>query len=274
MLNEGAKAQDFISGQPESRADELRFRGKAGEDGCKHAGIRLRDMALMTLDMGQSGGTGAGTRSARTAGGSASRARELAKLIEKDISTGRLSAGSWLKQVDLEAQYGASRLDIRQALDRLEEKGFVKLEANRGYRVETFDKERFRNVVTIRAILEVAAAQEVLKHIDEPGLERLRQRADGFAEAVNAGTVVAQEEANYAFHAAMLEFCPNRDLVSMIFDLRSRVPVTLTREKNTAALLANTVREHYEIVERLRECDKPGLEAIVHRHVLGGLEIV
>lgn len=228
----------------------------------------------MALETQQDGKMDGETRGKRAAGGSASRARELAKLIEKDISIGRLSAGSWLKQVDLEAQYGASRLDIRQALDRLEEKGFVKLEANRGYRVETFDKARFHNVVTIRAILEVAAAGEVLKHIDEAGLERLRMRADAFAEAVSAGTVLAQEEANYAFHAAMLEFCPNRDLVSMIFDLRSRVPVTLTREKNTAALLANTVREHYEIVERLRERDKPGLEGIVHQHVLGGLEIV
>ncbi|MEZ2408937.1 DNA-binding GntR family transcriptional regulator [Bosea sp. OAE752] len=228
-------------------------------------------MVLVTEQGGRTAGEAGGKRAA---GGSASRARELAKLIEKDISTGRLSAGSWLKQVDLEAQYSASRLDIRQALDRLEEKGFVKLEANRGYRVESFDKERFRNVVTIRAILEVAAAAEVLKHIDEAGLQRLLLRADAFAEAVNAGTVVAQEEANYAFHAVMLEFCPNRDLVSMIFDLRSRVPVTLTREKNTAALLANTVSEHYEIVERLRERDKPGLEAVVHKHVMGGLEVV
>lgn len=227
-------------------------------------------MALVT----QQDKTDAGERRGRAAGGSASRARELAKLIERDISTGRLSAGSWLKQVDLETQYSASRLDIRQALDRLEEKGFVKLEANRGYRVETFDKERYRNVVTIRAILEVAAAGEVLKRIDEAGLERLQLRADDFAAAVSSGTVLAQEEANYAFHAAMLDFCPNRDLVSMIFDLRSRVPVTLTREKNTAALLADTVRDHYEIVERLRERDKPGLETVVHRHVLGGLEII
>lgn len=228
----------------------------------------------MALDMHMAGPDTAEGEDKRAVGGSASRARQLARLIERDISTGRLSAGSWLKQVDLEAQYGASRLDIRQALDRLEEKGFVKLEANRGYRVETFDKARFRNVVTIRAILEVAAAGEVLKHIDAAGLERLRQRADAFAEAVKAGTVLAQEEANHAFHAAMLEFCPNSDLVSMIFDLRSRVPVTLTREKNTATLLARTARDHYEIVERLRERNKPGLEAIVHQHVLGGLEIV
>jgi len=209
-----------------------------------------------------------------TGGSSAGRARQLATLIEKDISTGRLSAGSWLKQVDLEAQYGASRLDIRQALDRLEEKGFVKLEVNRGYRVEEFNYQRFRNVVTIRAILEVAAAEEVMQHIDESGLTRLEQHAQLFADAVASGTVGAQEETNRAFHAQMLDFCPNRDLVAMIFDLRSRVPVTLTREKNTATLLARTVRDHFEIVERLRSRDKPGLTAIVRQHVLGGMDIV
>lgn len=205
---------------------------------------------------------------------SAGRARQLATLIERDISTGRLSAGSWLKQVDLEAQYGASRLDIRQALDRLEEKGFVKLEANRGYRVEEFDSARFRNVVSIRAILEVAAAEEVMKHIDEAGLARLDHQAGRFAEAVASGTVVQQEETNRAFHSVMLEFCPNRDLVAMIFDLRSRVPVTLTREKNTATLLAQTARDHYDIVECLRRRDQPGLTAVVRRHVLAGLEII
>lgn len=207
-------------------------------------------------------------------GSSAGRARQLATLIEKDISTGRLSAGSWLKQVDLEAQYGASRLDIRQALDRLEEKGFVKLETNRGYRVEEFDRERFRNVVSIRAILEVAAAEEVMEHIDADGLFRLDHHAHLFAEAVVSGTVVDQEETNRAFHAVMLEFCPNRDLVAMIFDLRSRVPVTLTREKNTATLLARTVQDHHDIVERLRQRDRPGLTAVIRQHVLAGLDIV
>lgn len=210
----------------------------------------------------------------RKSGGSASRARELAKLIQRDISWGRLSAGSWLKQVDLEAQYDASRLDIRQALDRLEEKGFVRLEANRGYRVETFDTARFRNVVTIRAMLEAAAAQDVLERIDEKGLDRLQGKADAFASMIATGTVVDQEEANHAFHKVMLDFCANRDLVAMIFELRSRVPVTVTREKNTAALLADAAEDHYRIVERLRQRDKQGLDAIVRKHVLSGLEIV
>jgi DNA-binding GntR family transcriptional regulator len=205
---------------------------------------------------------------------SAVRSRRLAGLIERDISTGRLSAGAWLKQVDLEEQYGAARLDIRQALDRLEEKGLVQLVANRGYRVEEFNYERFRNVVTIRAILEVAAAEEVMKHIDEAGLAQIHDHAGRFAHAVEVGTVLEQEEANRAFHAVMLRYCPNQDLVAMIFELRSRVPVTITREKNTATILACTVRDHFEIVERLRARDGAGLAAVVRRHVLTGLAIV
>lgn len=116
------------------------------------------------------GATGAENHDKPTASGSAVRARQFAKLIEKDISTDRRSSGSWLKQ-----------------------------------------SQRFRDAVTIRAIL---------------------------------------------------------------FDQRSRVLVTLTREKNMATLLARTVRDHYDIVERLRRRDKPGLIATVREHVLAGLEIV
>jgi len=229
----------------------------------------------MELDRQQNSGGAVSSGSDRTkstAGSSASRARELATLIQKDISTGRLSAGSWLKQVDLEAQYGASRLDIRQALDRLEEKGFVKLEANRGYKVETFDAQRYRNIVSIRATLEIAAGEDVMGRIDEAGLAALQHHADLFAKAVAGGTIAEQEEANFAFHSAMLAFCSNRDLVSLIFDLRGRVPVSFTRERNTATRLAGTAQDHYDIVACLRRHDRDGLAAILRQHVLGGID--
>lgn len=209
-----------------------------------------------------------------TGNSSASRARHLAGEIEKGIRTGRLSTGTWLKQVDLESQYGASRLDVRQALDRLVEKGLVRLETNRGYRVEEFSIERFRNVVTIRAILEVAAAEQVLGNIDAAGLDRLDALAERFAQAVATGTVVEQEESNYAFHTEMLSHCPNTEMVAMIFDLRSRIPVFFAREKNTATLLAQTARDHREIVALLRERNGPALSALVRQHVLSGLKTI
>ncbi|MDX0177970.1 GntR family transcriptional regulator [Sinorhizobium meliloti] len=98
--------------------------------------------------------------------------RDLAHQIERDINVGRVSPGSWLKQIDLERTYGVSRLSVRQALERLAERGHVELFPNRGYRVKEFDLQRFNNIINIRAVLEVAAAEMVVGTVDAQSIER------------------------------------------------------------------------------------------------------
>jgi DNA-binding GntR family transcriptional regulator len=195
------------------------------------------------------------------------RTRDLAARIERDIVSGRLSGGAWLKQIDLEEKYGSTRLDIRQALERLAERGMVELVARRGYRVKEVDAARLRNILKVRAVLEVAAAEEVMSRIDEAGFARLEELAQAFETAVKSGTVAEQEETNRAFHVEMLKYCENRELVQMIFDLRSRIPVAITRERNTATLLAQAAQDHFTIIALMRAGDLAGLTSLMRRHV-------
>ncbi len=81
--------------------------------------------------------------------------------IEEDINLGTLATGTWLKQADLEKSYQCARIDLREALDRLSEKNLVRLESNSGYRVIEIDERRLSEILRVRAILEVAAAEEI-----------------------------------------------------------------------------------------------------------------
>lgn len=197
--------------------------------------------------------------------------KDLALLIERDINIGRLSPGAWLKQIDLEQTYGVSRLQVRHALDRLAERGHVELFPNRGYRVKEFDPQRFNNIINIRAVLEVAAAELVVGKIDAASFEALRRLATAFEEAVATGTSAEQELANRAFHREMLRTNDNRDMVELIFDLRDRIHVSVQREKNSALMLQRSAREHFEMIELLETGNKDGLSALVRRHALGSL---
>ncbi len=197
--------------------------------------------------------------------------KDLALQIERDINVGRVSPGSWLKQIDLEKTYGVSRLAVRQALERLAERGHVELFPNRGYRVKEFDLQRFNNIINIRAVLEVAAAEMVVGTINSESIQRLRSLAGEFKSAVTIGTSADQEVANRAFHQEFLRSCTNRDIVELIFDLRDRIPVAVQREKNNAPMLQRSAREHFEMTELLEKGDKPGLADLVRRHSLGSL---
>jgi len=196
---------------------------------------------------------------------------EIAGLLERDINIGQLGPRAWLKQIDLEEQYGCSRIDLRQALDRLVEKGLVRREVNRGYRVEEISEERMDEIRRIRAILEVAAAEDLMPRMDEAALAELTGCAQRFADSLTTGTVAEQEAANHEFHAVMLRYCSNRELVRLIFDLRSRLPLNVTRQRNTSTLLARAAADHFAIIECLRARDMERLAPLLHRHVMANL---
>ncbi|MDW9464269.1 FCD domain-containing protein [Sinorhizobium meliloti] len=197
--------------------------------------------------------------------------RDLALQIERDINVGRISPGAWLKQIDLEQTYGVSRLAVRQALERLAERGHVVLFPNRGYRVKEFDPQRFNNIINIRAVLEVAATETVVNQLDEESFTGLSALAEKFAEAVTTGTAAEQLAANKAFHQELLRTCPNRDLVDLVFDLRDRIPVHVQRERYTAVMLQRSAQEHFDMIELLKRGERAPLADLVRRHALGSL---
>lgn len=202
-------------------------------------------------------------------------AKELAHKIERDISLGRVSPGAWLKQIDLEQTYGVSRLAVRQALERLAERGQVELFPNRGYRVKKFDTQRFDNIIHIRAVLEVAAAEIVADQIDASSFARMHVAAQAFADAVMNGTSTEREQTNRDFHHEMLRTCPNRELVDLIFDLRDRIPLSVQLEKYNTTMLQRSAEEHFQMIELLRGGDRQALARLARRHALGAtLELI
>lgn len=198
-----------------------------------------------------------------------SRVSTLMRRIEEDINLGTLATGTWLKQADLEKSYQCARIDLREALDRLSEKSLVRLESNRGYRVVEIDERQLSEILRVRAILEMAAATEIIDKFDERSLRELKRLAKYFEHVVQHGTVVEQEQANRSFHASMLHFCANSELVDLIFELRNRAPLSTNRRKNTTARLTQAAKEHFDMIACLRQHDLPRLQAILRHHVLG-----
>ena len=196
----------------------------------------------------------------------AERTLALAKQMERDIGLGDLGPGAWLKQIDLEKRYGATRMEVRQALDRLVAKGLVQHLARRGYCVAEFDAGRQAQLMEIRAVLEVAAAELVIDRHDEASLAAMQREAERYRAALLDGTGEEPEEANLEFHRLMLAPCPNRALVELLFDLRGRVAVS--RRRNGLAVLHRSIEQHFQIVRLLRARDLPALQQLMREHNL------
>jgi DNA-binding GntR family transcriptional regulator len=195
--------------------------------------------------------------------------RNLAAEIAMAIRSGDYRAGEWLRQVDLEERFGATRFDVRAALAELELRQAVEHVPNRGFRVAVPDRRRLRDMLEVRALLETEAALGALPRLDEAAFRLLEARADAFEHAVAEGTVMSQSETNLAFHDALYSFAPNQVLVEVAIETRSRArlwPLVLWPSMNA---LRRSAEGHRDIIAALRSGDARAVAASVRAHILG-----
>lgn len=192
---------------------------------------------------------------------------ELVNRIALDIQSGVYVPGTWLKQVDLEARYQCTRIDLRRALDQLVANRLVEHVHNRGYHVYEPDSRVYAELQDIRVVLELYAAELIGANATPADVRELRRLAKRFDELLPNGTVFEQYEANVAFHRRMLAVCPNRELASMIMEIRRRGPSAPIFQWKTRARMEQSSREHLAMVDAIEARQPARLQKLLREHI-------
>ncbi|HEV2508696.1 GntR family transcriptional regulator [Bosea sp. (in: a-proteobacteria)] len=196
---------------------------------------------------------------------------ELANEIAKAIHIRAYRPGEWLRQIDLEEAFQATRFDVRTALDELAVRKTIEHVPNRGYRVVEIDLATYRAIRDTRIILESAASRLVIGRVDEQAVARLDALAHEFSQAVQSGTRVQQSEINRAFHSLIYAHCGNPVLVETIWSLRDRSRGSaVTVWASHQALLASDA-DHHAMVAAIRAGDGERLAELISQHILKDL---
>ncbi|HEY4251103.1 MAG TPA: GntR family transcriptional regulator [Roseomonas sp.] len=194
--------------------------------------------------------------------------RSLALEIAAIIRGGGYRAGEWLRQIDLEQRLGANRFEVRTALAELALRGTVEHVPNRGFRVAEHDRNRLRQWLAVRVLLEVEAAVTALPCIDAAALAELERLAATFEQSVTGGTPAEQSATNLAFHDTLYAHVPNRALAELATETRERArlwPVVLWPSN---AALRRSAEGHRRILDAIRARDPAALAAEVSAHIV------
>jgi DNA-binding GntR family transcriptional regulator len=193
--------------------------------------------------------------------------RALANEIAQAIRLRMYRPGEWLRQIDLEEKFQATRFDVRAALEELAVRKTIEHVPNRGYRVAEIDLATYFAIRDTRIILEAGAMAGVVAHITDAAIDRLAALALEFGEAVVSGTRIEQSEINGAFHHLIYAHCGNPVLEETIWALRDRSRGSqVTVWASHQALLASD-RDHHAMVEALRRKDAPRLAELIRQHI-------
>lgn len=193
--------------------------------------------------------------------------RALADEIAQAIQVGEFRSGEWLRQIDLEERFRATRFDVRTALEALVVRKEIQHVRNRGYKVPALEPEMVAYLREVRVILECGAVPQIVANAKDEDVAHLSKLAEAFSAAAKSGTHLDQSRTNREFHEAMHELTGNPVLVETIWSIRDRgrsAPFTIWRTPDT---LRRSDEDHHHMVRCIRERNADELSEVLESHI-------
>ncbi|QLD12475.1 GntR family transcriptional regulator [Microbacterium oleivorans] len=203
--------------------------------------------------------------------------------LQDRISEGDLTLGTWIRQERIAAEFGVSRMPVREALRRLEALGIVELVPNRGARVTMPSVTDILDAFEVRSVLEGHAAFRAARDATREMIDRLRSTEPIFEEAAaraGEGDVEASRQlwyrANALFHATVIEAAGSSQLAESVDALHHRIPRGLTWSalQGDPRLLMQNAETHRRITEAIDAGDGEEARRRVAEHGTRASELV
>lgn len=207
----------------------------------------------------------------------------IVNALQDRISEGSLELGAWIRQERLAAEFGVSRMPVREALRRLEALGIVELVPNRGARVSLPSVPDIIDAFEVRSVLEGHAAFRAAGDATGEMIERLRSTESVFeqsAAAAEEGDIDAARRlwylANAQFHGTVIEAAGSPQLAESVEALHHRIPRGLTWSalRSDPRLLRQNAETHKLITDAIDAGDADGARARVIEHGSRASELV
>lgn len=135
--------------------------------------------------------------------------------LRRRILSAALPSGAPLRQEELAAELGVSRVPLREALRMLESEGLVEYSAHRGYRVVALSLADLEEIYHLRALVEDDLARRATTGAGPEHVARVRAAHRDLAGLEGCATpdAAALAAANRRFHWAVLRPGPRADRV-------------------------------------------------------------
>lgn len=187
--------------------------------------------------------------------------------LRAHLLRGGFRPGEWLKQADLESQYGATRSEVRAALTELATRHLIEHVPHRGYRVVNHNDVQREHLYEVRAILETGAARLLVSRASDADIERFAALVAAFDDAAENGSHAQLRDINFQLHDTFYRFSGNDLLADQIRELRERGTFGNTGAWSTFAGVRASGADHREMLAMLRKRDGEGLAQVIYRHL-------
>lgn len=200
-------------------------------------------------------------------------ATRAASRIREMVMSQKLLPGEQVRQSDMAAAVGISRIPIREALNILHTEGLLDYESHKGYFVAKRSAEDLRQLALMRSLLEDQLVKS-LEWPDKAYLADLRALNRQMLDAANEGRIDSLVVLNRSLHFGIFALSPLRRVREEVARLWQQSDVYRALYLHDLEARLRIVREHTVILDLLAKRDAAGLTKALDSHRSGAVDDV
>jgi DNA-binding GntR family transcriptional regulator len=175
---------------------------------------------------------------------------------------------------DLSNILNMSRTPIINALNRLEQEGFVVSESFRGFYVKPIDIQEAWDLFGIREALEVYAIDQAIYHAEPGDIEILTEKLRNHEQYMPDRYDKKKAVLDAGFHLQIAAMSSNRVLVDMLKINLEHIYLRYVWDAIDTRRMPFAVQEHYKLVEKIKQKDVLGGIETMRLHVRKAREVI
>ncbi|MCW5235686.1 GntR family transcriptional regulator [Verminephrobacter eiseniae] len=177
-----------------------------------------------------------------------------------------IKPGERLNEGELARQLGVSRTPLREALNRLNTEGLMRMVPGKGFYCRNLDVHEIFSLYELRKAIEVAAIGLALVRAKEGDIDELLAFLDATGpDAAGRSTdqLVALDE---QFHERLMAMSGNFEMVRVLRNVNARIHIVRWTDMARGDRRV-TQNEHRQTLLALKARDGPGCARLLERHI-------
>ncbi|MFC4557881.1 GntR family transcriptional regulator [Virgibacillus kekensis] len=190
--------------------------------------------------------------------------------LQQWIIDGTLLPGEKLNDTELANALGTSRTPIRESLQLLEARGFVKMYPGKATQVTEIERDAIKDLLPPLAALQSLSAELAIDHLTEDQLTELENINDRFADAIHSNNGYAALKVDEEFHQVIVDITRNPYIKGVVEPLQAHVRRHYFH--NSIILTKESIDDHKAIITAMKHGNKEKVVAVMKENWLRTLQ--
>ncbi|MBS3787857.1 MAG: GntR family transcriptional regulator [Candidatus Bipolaricaulota bacterium] len=192
-------------------------------------------------------------------------ADQISKELQERVVNVEIEQGEKINVSALEKEFGVSRAPVREALQRLVDKGLVEVRSRVGYFAIDLSSKQIEDLCELRKLLEAYSLKESIEHADKSKLNYLLQESINLQKNDHPHNELRKkfDQTDEQLHKTIIYNSNNeflKDFTERIHNL-----IALTRHLNER--IEEAIKEHIDILRAMRARDEKNATEALNVHL-------